>query len=115
MPKWAPPARSYASRILAGEQSALVHMVDTPELFGGELRILAAIDFADGKIVRWVDYWDSSAFDTALYNQFRTPADSFPRDLKDAEVRRERHPSSSTRRRPCSTHSLRRTHQPQAR
>jgi hypothetical protein len=31
-------------------------MVDTPELFGGELRILAAVDFADGKIIRWVDY-----------------------------------------------------------
>jgi len=86
MPNWAPPARSYASRILAGEQSALVHMVDTPELFGGELRILAAIDFADGKIVRWVDYWDSSAFDTGLYNQFRTPADSFPSDLEDKQV-----------------------------
>jgi hypothetical protein len=55
MPNWAPPARSYATKILSGETSALVHMVDTPELFGGELRILAAIDFADDKIVRWVD------------------------------------------------------------
>jgi hypothetical protein len=86
MPTWAPPARSYASKILAGEQSALVHMVDTPELFGGELRILAAVDFADGKIVRWVDYWDSSAFDTGLYDQLRAPAAAFPRDLKDAQV-----------------------------
>jgi hypothetical protein len=86
MPTWAPPARSYASKILAGQDSALVHMVDTPELFGGELRILAAVDFADGKIVRWVDYWDSSAYDTGLYQQFRTPADRFPADLKDTQV-----------------------------
>jgi hypothetical protein len=86
MPNWAPPARSYATKILAGETSALVHMVDTPELFGGELRILAAIDFADDKIVRWVDYWDSSAFDDDLYAQFRTPADDFPTDFKDGEV-----------------------------
>lgn len=86
MPGWAPPARSYASKILAGEDSALVHMVDTPELFGGELRILAAVDFAGGTIVRWVDYWDSSAYDTGLYNQFRTPAGTFPADLKDAQV-----------------------------
>jgi len=86
MPAWAPPARSYASKILAGDESALVHMVDTPELFGGELRILAAVDFADGKIVRWVDYWDSSAYDTELYDRFRTPAESFPRDLKDTQV-----------------------------
>lgn len=86
MPTWAPPARSYASKILAGEDSALVHMVNTPELFGGELRVLAAVDFLDGKIVRWIDYWDSSAYDTGLYSQYRTPADSFPRDLKDTHV-----------------------------
>lgn len=86
MPNWSPPARSYATGVLANEASALVHMTDTPELFGGELRILAAIDFAEGKIVRWVDYWDSSSFDDALYAQFRTPADSFPTDLKDGQV-----------------------------
>ena len=86
MPNWAPPARSYATKILSGETSALVYMVDTPELFGGELRILAATDFADSEIVRWVDYWDSSAFDADLYAQFRTPADSFPTDLKDGQV-----------------------------
>ena len=43
MPTWAPQARSYASKILAGEHSALVHMVDTPELFGGEIRFLTAV------------------------------------------------------------------------
>jgi hypothetical protein len=87
MPNWSPPARSYATRVLAGEHSALVHMTDTPELFGGELRILAAIDFDDaGKIVRWLDYWDGSAFDADLYGQLRTPADAFPTDLGDSRV-----------------------------
>jgi hypothetical protein len=86
MPNWASPARSYATKILAGRDSALVHMVDTPELFGGEIRFLTAVDFAGGKVVRWVDYWDSSAFDAALYAEFRTPAENFPRDLKDARV-----------------------------
>ncbi len=74
MPNWSPPARSYATGVLVQRASALVHMTDTPELFGGELRILAAIDVAEGKIVRWVDYWDSSSFDDVLYAQFRTPA-----------------------------------------
>jgi hypothetical protein len=32
MPGWEPPARSYATRILAGDTSALVHMTDTPEV-----------------------------------------------------------------------------------
>lgn len=82
MPTWVPPARSYATAVLSNGASALVHMVDTPELFGGELRILAAVDFAGGKIVRWVDYWDSSSYPNDLYDQYRTPAERFPRDLK---------------------------------
>ena len=61
-------------------------MVDTPELFGGELRILAAVDFDGDKIVRWVDYWDATSFDADLYAQMRTPADVFPTDLKDDVV-----------------------------
>jgi hypothetical protein len=65
-------------RGLAGSESALVYMTDTPEMFGGELRILAAVDFADGKIVRWIDYWDASAYDAGLYGQMRAPADRFP-------------------------------------
>jgi hypothetical protein len=86
MPGWSPPARSYTTRVLSNDTSALLYMTDTPELFGGELRILAAVDFADGLIVRWVDYWDSSAFDRSLYEQYRTPADAFPSDLKDSVV-----------------------------
>lgn len=60
MPNWPATARSYPTRIVGDMQGgAFVAFVDTPELFGGELRILAAIDFADGKIVRWIDHWDS--------------------------------------------------------
>jgi len=86
MPNWGPPARSYSTRTVSSEHSALIHMVDTPELFGGELRILAAVDFADGKIVRWVDYWDATTFDADLYARLRTPAEVFPTDLKDDVV-----------------------------
>ena len=60
MPTWPDTARSYATRVVGDmEGGAFVTFVDTPELFGGELRILAAIDFEDGKIVRWIDHWDS--------------------------------------------------------
>ena len=86
MPNWSPPARSYATGVLANDTSALVRTTNTPELFGGELRILAALDFAESKIVRWVDYRDSSSFDNALYTSRRTPGDSFPTDLKDNQV-----------------------------
>jgi ketosteroid isomerase-like protein len=86
MPHWGPAARSYATRILANDVSALVQMVDTPELFGGELRVLAAVDFREGKIVRWVDYWDAGSYDERLYSKFRTPSDQFPRDLREAVI-----------------------------
>ena len=86
MPNWGPPARSYSTKTMSNGSSALIHMVDTPELFGGELRILAAVDFSEGKIIRWVDYWDATPFDAELYAQLRTPAEVFPTDLKDDVV-----------------------------
>ena len=86
MPAWGPPARSYTTGVHSNEVSALVHMVDTPELFGGELRILAAVDLRDGKVVRWVDYWDGATFDAGLYRAMRTPDAQFPKDLRDDQV-----------------------------
>ncbi len=78
MPKWPPTGLSYPTRISGDTHSALVAFTDTPELFGGEIRILAAIDFKDGKIVRWIDYWDGRSFGAAMAAKFHTPADKFP-------------------------------------
>lgn len=86
MPKWPPSGLSYPTRILGDERSALVAFTDTPELFGSEIRILAAIDMKDGKVVRWVDYWDGRHFGAALAAKMRTPADQFPSDFKEASA-----------------------------
>jgi ketosteroid isomerase-like protein len=86
MPTWPDTALSYPTRLLGGPGSALVAFTDTPELFGGELRLLGAVDFRDGKIVRWADYWDSTRFDDELYAKIRTPAEGFSSDLKESEV-----------------------------
>jgi hypothetical protein len=54
-----PTALSYPLAIYGDNHSALVSFADTPELFGRELRILGAVSFDDdGKIIRWMDYWD---------------------------------------------------------
>jgi hypothetical protein len=29
-------------------------------LFGGDMRVLGAVDVVDGKITRWADYWDTA-------------------------------------------------------
>jgi hypothetical protein len=78
MPKWPPSGLSYPTRITGDTHSALVAFTDTPELFGGEIRILAAIDFKDGKVVRWIDYWDGRSFGAETAAKMRTPADKFP-------------------------------------
>jgi len=77
MPNWPDTARSYATRIVGDMQGgALVAFTDTPELFGGELRLLAAIDFKDGKIVRWIDHWDSRDWPNN-YGLEKTPMTAF--------------------------------------
>ena len=86
MPKWPATGLSYPTRILGDERSALVAFTDTPELFGSEIRILAAIDMKDGKVVRWIDYWDGRHFGAELAAKMRTPSDSFPTDFKEASV-----------------------------
>jgi ketosteroid isomerase-like protein len=79
MPKWPETGLSYPTRILGGAGSAVVAFTDTTELSGGELRILDAVDFEDGKIVRWVDYWDSRSFDDDLDRKCEPPKRSFQR------------------------------------
>jgi hypothetical protein len=78
MPKWPPAGLSYPTRISGDTHSALVAFTDTPELFGAEIRILAAIDFKDGKIVRWIDYWDGRSFGAELAAKMRAPPEKFP-------------------------------------
>lgn len=86
MPKWPAAGLSYPIRILGDERSALVIFADTPDLFGGEIRAFAAVDLKDGKIVRWVDYWDGRHFGTELAAKLRRPSDKFPTDFKEHTV-----------------------------
>jgi hypothetical protein len=85
MPDMKPQALSYPLRIIGDKKSALVYFEDTPELFGKELRILGAVSFNDeGRIIRWMDYWDgrSSQRKTAMAPTY--PAD-FHDDVGNAE------------------------------
>jgi ketosteroid isomerase-like protein len=81
MPSWPAEAKSYPTQILGDMTSAVVFMTDTPELFGGEIRAIGIVDLEDGKIVRWVDYWDGRGFGAEVATSMRVPADSYPHDL----------------------------------
>jgi limonene-1,2-epoxide hydrolase len=76
MPTWG-EGRSYATRILGdvngGTGSVMLEFTDTPELFGGDLRVLGAVDVVHGKITRWADYWDSVAGVSERYEKMKRP------------------------------------------
>jgi len=86
MPGWPATGRSYPTRIIGDARSGIVLFTDSPELFGSELRIIAPIDFRDGKIVREVDYWDGRHFGAAATGKLRTPKDQFPTNFGEGTV-----------------------------
>lgn len=77
---------SNATKVLGTETSAVLFIRDTPELFGGELFIIACADLADGVVTRWVDYWDGRHFGLEAGAQMRTPADQFPPSFGEEKV-----------------------------
>ncbi|MEU9335558.1 nuclear transport factor 2 family protein [Streptomyces sp. NPDC048290] len=81
MPTWPATAESYPVKILGDSSGAVVLFVDSPELFGHELRPLGFVDFRDGRITRWVDYWDGRQLTLEDIAEQRTPADQFPEDF----------------------------------
>lgn len=79
MPAWPATARSYPTEIIGDEHSAIMIATNSPELFGHEIRLIAAVDFHAGRVVRQVDYWDGRHFGIDATNQLRVPQAQFPR------------------------------------
>lgn len=76
-----PTALSYPLRVIGNEHSAVIEFVDTPDLLGLEFRFLSSLTFdANGKIIRWVDYWDGRS------SKLRVPLGTwapYPTDFRD--------------------------------
>ena len=75
-------AISYPLRIVGDTRSAVVELVDTPDFFvPQELRALSTVTFdSQGKIIRWVDYWDGRG--SLIRNAI---ASTYPADFRDSE------------------------------
>ncbi|WP_438347071.1 nuclear transport factor 2 family protein [Paenibacillus sp. FA6] len=81
MPNWG-EGKSYATKIIGDENSAMVLFTDTPELFGEEIRLIGSVTFNDeGKITRWVDYWDGNTWSQDYLRQTQTSAEQYQADL----------------------------------
>ncbi|NPT55077.1 nuclear transport factor 2 family protein [Paraburkholderia elongata] len=83
MANWPSTAKSYPTRILGDMRSAVVVFTDTKELFGGEIHGVGALDFEDGKVVRWVDYWDSRGWPNTFNLQKQTLQDWHQNALRE--------------------------------
>jgi hypothetical protein len=86
MPAWPPTIQSYPTKIIGDARSAMVLFVDSAQMFGHELRIIAPIDFRDGKIVREADYWDGRHFGVAATAAIRQPPGKYVTDFGEGTV-----------------------------
>src|ERR1700722_12720133 len=67
MPLWrSAGGLSYPVRVIGGDESGVVLLHDTKELFGEELFGIAAVTLKGGQIERWVDYWDARQMSPGL-------------------------------------------------
>ena len=64
---------SYPLRIIGGDDSGVVLLHDTKELFGEELFGIAAVNMRGGRIERWVDYWDARQMSPGLRETMLRP------------------------------------------
>lgn len=89
MASWGEGAVSYPLCIIGDMESAVVFFKDTPEMFGHELRAVAALDMENGKVIRQVDYWDGRRAPLA---DTKLPDAQYPADLGVSVVQRAPNP-----------------------
>ena len=86
MPNWGDGV-SYATRILGDEHSAVLFVVASPEILGSDIRGISGVDLdEDGKIIRFIDYWDGRHFGAEALTQIRVSPDGFPRTFGEEAV-----------------------------
>ena len=87
-PTWPKDSASYPTRLLGNTTSAILIFTDTPGMFGpGQVRNYGAVNFGtDGKIERWVDYWDARQFGVATWKKEEEPPGQWPADFRESTV-----------------------------
>jgi ketosteroid isomerase-like protein len=87
MPTWPESANSYLTRVIGDENSAIVYFTNDPGIFFPvDMRSVSAVNFIDGKIARWIDYWDANHIGAANLQGWRHPQEEFPTDFGESQV-----------------------------
>ncbi|GAA4636788.1 hypothetical protein GCM10023196_087920 [Actinoallomurus vinaceus] len=87
-PTWPENSKSYPTRILGDTTSAILIFTDTPGMFGpGQVRNFGAVNFnRQGKIERWVDYWDARQFGVAGWEKEQEAPGQWPTNFRESTV-----------------------------
>jgi hypothetical protein len=87
LPTWPEGANSYLTRVLGDENSAIVYFTNDPGIFfPADMRSVSAVNFVDGKIARWIDYWDANHIGATNLEGWRHPQEEFPADFGESKV-----------------------------
>ncbi|MFD9740847.1 nuclear transport factor 2 family protein [Umezawaea sp. NPDC059074] len=87
LPSWPAGASSYVTRVVGDETSAVVCFANDPGIFfPADMRAISVVNFLDGKIARWIDYWDTNHIGAANLIGFRHADSEFPADFKESVV-----------------------------
>jgi hypothetical protein len=75
IPSWGPGPFSLEcvlGEIRSGWGSVMLLMTSTLPAFRAHMKVTSSVDVRNGKITRWVDYWDGVSLDSDLYNRLRS-------------------------------------------
>jgi limonene-1,2-epoxide hydrolase len=87
LPTWPEGANSYMTRVLGDENSAIVYFTNDPGIFfPADMRAVSAVNFVNGKIARWIDYWDANHIGAVNLEGARHPQEEFPADFGESKV-----------------------------
>jgi hypothetical protein len=87
LPSWPAGANSYLTRVIGDENSAVVYFTNDPGIFFPvDQRAISVVNFVNGKVSRWIDYWDANRIGAATVAGLKQPDDAFPADFGESLV-----------------------------
>jgi ketosteroid isomerase-like protein len=87
LPTWPDGANSYMTRVVGDETSAIVYFTNDPGIFFPvDQRAVSVVNFIDGRVSRWVDYWDANRIGAVTVRGFKQPDENFPADFGESLV-----------------------------
>jgi ketosteroid isomerase-like protein len=90
MPGWvAAEAVSYTTRVMGDTSGGVAFVTVSPQMLGREIRAVSSVELREGRVVRFVDYWDGRHFGRSRMPALRVA--DFPAQLGENWVPTQAH------------------------